>query len=262
MDFDEYWQENKRFVGLVALGLVVFLIARSVIDGTVGDAMRGERLELSKAQKKLSNAMYDARARDSARRDNQALEAVVAELSEAVAFEPRARFTLADTRSASSRYHGILANARDELLPLAGRNNMALDTDLGQPELSPTRPEDIERYLEGLDVVDRIVRLAVECRVGAMDDLQVTLDNTLRSRKGPGALEKTRVKATLEGDGRALLEFLRRTQRPEEVPGGQALVVELADLRSAKRRVGAELEVVFNVVRFAPLEEVLEEEVQ
>ena len=65
-----------------------------------------------------------------------------------------------------------------------------------------------------------------------------------------------------EGDGRALLEFLRRTQRPEEVPGGQALVVELADLRSAKRRVGAELEVVFNVVRFAPLEEVLEEEVQ
>ena len=48
---------------------------------------------------------------------------------------------------------------------------------------------------------------------------------------------------------------LRRTRarRPELVPGGQPLVIEELDMRAAKRGVGAELEIRFNVVRLAPL---------
>lgn len=262
MDLDEYWQENKRFVGFAVGALVVFLIARSILHSSVGGAVDAQRVALISAQNNLKQAMYDGRARDAAKRDNLALEAVVGELSAAVAFRTRPTFTLGDTRSATSRYHGILADTRDALLPLAGRQNMALDTDLGQPDLSPTRPEDIERYLEGLDLVDRLVRLAADCGVGAVDDLQVTLDTALRSREGVGAIEKTQVKAKLEGNGRALLEFLRRSQRAESVAGGQALVIEFVDMRQAKRRVGAELDVIFNVVRFAPIEDVLDEEVQ
>lgn len=262
MDFDEYWQENKRFVGFAVGAFIVFLIARSIIGSTVGDAVASERASLTSAQAKLRAAMYDARARDAAKRDNQALEEVVAELSAAVAFQPRPRFTLGDGRSASSRYHGILADTRDQLLPLAGRQNMALDTDLGQPDLSPTRAEDIERYLEGLDLVDRMTRVAIDCGVRAVEDVQVTLDKSLRTRDGVGAIEKTQVKASLEGSGQALFEFLRQTQRPERVPGGQALVIEFADLRTAKRTSGAELDVIFNVVRFGPIEDILEEEMQ
>ena len=59
-----------------------------------------------------------------------------------------------------------------------------------------------------------------------------------------------------------LLEFLRLTQRAERVAGGQTLIVESADLRTAKRASCAELEVIFNVVRFAPIEDVLDQEVQ
>ena len=262
MDFDEYWQENKRFVGYVAAALIVFMIARSVIDSTVGGEVRSERLALKSAQDKLKTAMYDGQARVKAKIDNRELTEVVDQLSQAVGFVPRPAFELTDSRSASSRYHSTLANTRDELLPLAGRHNMALDADLGQPELSPTRAEDIERYLEGLDLVDRMVRLAVDAGVTSMEGVQVTLDNSLRSREGVGALERTRVKAKLAGSGRALLEFLRLTQRAERVAGGQTLIVESADLRTAKRASGAELEVIFNVVRFAPIEDVLDQEVQ
>ena len=135
MDFDEYWQENKRFVGYVAAALIVFMIARSVIDSTVGGEVRSERLALKSAQDKLKTAMYDGQARDKAKIDNRELTEVVDQLSQAVGFVPRPAFELTDSRSTSSRYHSTLANTRDELLPLAGRHNMALDADLGQPEL-------------------------------------------------------------------------------------------------------------------------------
>ncbi|MBC8451141.1 MAG: hypothetical protein H8D72_00365 [Planctomycetes bacterium] len=253
MDFDEYWQENKRFVGLVFAALVVFLIARGVVSSTLGGDVQAAARALSNAEGKLKAPMYDTRDRDAARKENEALKAVVAQLSEAVAFVPREGFDLVDVRSASSRYHGTLARVREELLPLAGRANMALDGDLGQPALSPTRSEEIGRYLEGLDLVDRVVRLAIDTRVSGVESLKVTLDSGLRSKEGVGEIERTRVSATLVGSGASLLEFLRRARRPELVPGGQPLVIEELDMRAAKRGVGAELEVRFNVVRLAPL---------
>jgi len=249
MDFDEYWQENKRFVGLVFAGFVIFLIARGVVSSTLGGDVKAQRLALSKAENKLKNAMYDSRDRDAAKAQNEELRALVTTLSEAVAFVPREGFNLDGARSASSRYHGTLAKVREELLPSAGRANMALDGDLGQPELSPTRSEEIGRYLEGLDLVDRIVQLAIETRVSGVDGLQVSLDPALRSKDGVGDIERTRVKAKLEGTGDRLLEFLRRARRPELVPGGQPFVIESIDMRTQKRGLGAELELTFNVVR-------------
>jgi hypothetical protein len=249
MDFDEYWQENKRFVGFVLAALVVFLIARGIVSSTLGGDVKAARIALSKAESKLKTPMYDARDRDAAKRVNAELKTLVEELSAAVAFVPRKGFDLEGARSASSRYHSTLASVREELLPLAGRANMALDGDLGQPDLSPTRSEEIGRYLEGLDLVDRIVRLAIATHVARVEDLQVTLDPALRSKDGVGALERTRVRATLGGDGQELLEFLRRARRAESVPGGQPFVVESVDMRTAKRGVGAELELILDVVR-------------
>ena len=254
MDFDEYWQENKRFVSLVCVALVVFLIARGVISSTLGGDVKAASRALTNAEKKLKTPMYDARDRDAAKAQNVALTALVDRLSREVEFVPREGFDLEGARSATSRYHGTLARVREELLPMAGRANMGLDGDLGQPDLSPTRPEEIGRYLAGLDLVDRMVRLAIDTRVARVEGIHVALDPALRSKDGVGSIERTRVRATLGGTGDRLLEFLRRARRPELVPGGQPFVVESVDMRSAKRGVGAELEVTFNVVRLAPVE--------
>lgn len=249
MDFDEYWQENKRFVGLVFAAFVVFLIARGVISSTLGGDVKAQTLALSKAEGKLKTAMYNAQDRDAAKAQNDELRALVGALAEEVEFVPRPGFDLEGARSASSRYHSTLAKVREELLPRAGRANMALDGDLGQPELSPTRSEEIARYLEGLDLVDRIAQLAIETRVAGVDDLVVSLDPALRSKDGVGDLERTRVRAKLDGSGDRLLEFLRRSLRPELVPGGQPFVIEHIDMRTKKRGGGAELDLIFNVVR-------------
>lgn len=251
MDFDEYWQENKRFVTIVCAGLILFLIGRKVVSSTLGADVKVEARALSSAEKKLKNPMYNARDRDAAKRENETLKAVVAELAEAVAFVPRRDFTLVGARSASSRYHSTLAKVRDELLLLAGRASMVLERDLGMPQLSPTRSEEIGRFLEGLDLIERVARLAMDSHVDSVEDLGVVLDTSLDTKDGVGYMERTRVRATLEGSGSSLLEFLRRSRRAELVLGGQPLVIEAVDLRSAKRGDGAELKVTFNVVRLA-----------
>ena len=102
MDFDEYWQENKRFVGLVFAALVVFLIARAVVFSTLGGDVQAAARALSNAETKLKTPMYDVHDRDAAQAENEALKVVVDRLSAAVAFAPREGFDLGDARSASS----------------------------------------------------------------------------------------------------------------------------------------------------------------
>src|SRR5204863_482021 len=77
-------------------------------------------------------------------------------------FAPRPAFAFDPAKgSASNQYFATVSSVREELLTLAGRNNMRIAEDLGLPALSPTRESEIVRYLEALDLVDRAVRLAL-----------------------------------------------------------------------------------------------------
>ncbi len=253
MDFDEYWQENKGFVGTVFAGFVVILIAYLVIGNTLGEDVQSAKRTLGSAEAKLRTAMYDSKARDAATEANEGLEAVLAELEASVAFQPREGFDLENAISGSSRYHRVLADLRDELLPLAGRRSMVLARDLGQPDLSPTRDEEILRYLEALDMIDRVVRLGLDLGIERIEKIHVVLDAGLRSKDGVGAVERTRVEFDLGGGGDALLELLRKSQYPTAVLGGQALTLGPVDMRPAKRNKDSEASVSFYVVRLAEL---------
>jgi len=253
MDFDEYWQENKRFVGIVFAGLVVFMIVYAVIGGTLGEGVQSSRRTLNSTEGKLRTAMYDSSARDQAKRQNEALDVVLGDLEAAVAFEARDEFTLEGAISASSRYHRVLADLRDRLLPVAGRANLILDRDLGQPDLSPTREEEIVRYLEALDLVERVVSLGIDQQLARVENIHVVLDSGLRSKDGVGAIERTRVEFEFGGSGAAILELLRRAQEPDRVLGGQALMLGEVDMKPAKRSQESEATVSFLVVRLAEL---------
>lgn len=253
MDFDEYWQENKGFVGVVLAGLAVFVIARMVIAGTLGEDVNAARRTLNGAEQKLRTAMYDADARDAAQTANAGLQEVRGRLEAGAAFVPREGFDLEGAISPSSRYHRVLADLRDGLLPEAGRANLVLDRDLGQPDLSPTREEEIVRYLEAMDLVERVVRLGLDLGLERIEDVQVTLDPALRGKEGVGTVERTRVRFELGGSGAALLELLRRSQQPDRVLGGQALALGPVDVRPAKRTDDSEATVSFYVVRLAEL---------
>lgn len=243
MDLEELWQRNKRFLGGLALGVLAFLVATWAIDAAYGRDLRAERARRARLEKEQAEPRYDASARAAAEERERALRASLARLVEAAAFRPREGF-LPDGTSAINRYHRTVAEVRERALTAAGRAGLFVDRDLGLPELSPAREEEVQRYLEGLDAVERALDCALQAGVARVDDVAIRPDPSLTSRAGPGPVERTRVELVLAGDPGALARFLVLTQR-----AGAPLTLRAADLvpprgRSSEARLAVELTLV------------------
>ena len=248
MDFADFWQENKRFVLSVAGGGLALLIGLGLIDRFLGQDLRGAQRSIASATQALKNPMYGASQLADAQAENKALRATVATLSEAVAFESREEFRLRDDAgSASSQFFAITSQTRDDLLRQAGRRGLRLPETLGLPGLSPTSEDEIERTLEGFDVVDRVVRLALETGVERIDDMQIRLDPSLGTRKGVGRIERTRIEVTLSGDSAPLVAFLERTQSDRF--GAPLLIEDFEIVPARRKRSEARLDVKFVACR-------------
>ena len=201
---NEYWQENKRFVTMVAVGALVFLIAYLVLDGKYKSAIQSKNVQRSKLDGELKQSLYTTADLDAAEEENEALNAAVGALAAQADFEPRAMFRLRDgAASAGSQYLSALSEVREDLIPRANRNNLKLDPGLGMPALSPTREDQIERYLEALDIIDSIANLAIDVGVRRIDKIDIRLDPGLGTRQGVGRIERTRVKFSFEGAAHA-----------------------------------------------------------
>jgi hypothetical protein len=215
MDLNDFWQENKRFVLLVTGGLLAFLIGMLVVDSLYGSELKRMNTRLTKAQNGLKSSMYQRRDLDAARDENERLRTALSELREAVEFAPRPEFA-PGSGPAANRYFAVVSEVRDDLTERAGRAGLALDAELGLPGLSPTREAEILRYLEGLDLVDRVARLALEVGVRRMEKIRITLDSRLVNKKGIDGLEKTLVGMQLYGPSPALVRLVLLTQQPRE----------------------------------------------
>jgi len=251
MNLEEYWQENKRFVTTVAIGLIVFLIGtvsiNSIWSGERNDVL-GERNQL---RNRMRKPLFSSGDRREAEAENEALVAALERLQAELEFKPRARFVRDSEkyRTAASQYMRVAADVRDELLPLANRRRLKLDEGLGMPELSPTDEGEIVRYLEALDLVERIVRLAADPDVGVarIPELRVRPDPVFFSKGKAASVERTRVEARLEGTSLALLRWLWRTQRSES---GIPLAIEELELSSTSDETDeARIDVTFVIPR-------------
>ena len=60
MDLNAYWQENRRFLLLVAGGVLAFLLGQFLIQSFIGGDLRAEQTALRRAKTKLAEPMYDA----------------------------------------------------------------------------------------------------------------------------------------------------------------------------------------------------------
>lgn len=248
MDLEAYWQENKNFVTTVGVGALVFLVAWWIVGGwhdAESTALTRENRDLGN---KLKLEMYDAVARDAARNEAHDLEQKLETLRDAVEFEPRPRFRI-DPRSGSiaTQYLRATADTSEQLLSLANRSNVFLDPTLGLPELSPTTEGEIVRYLEALDLVDRVVQLAVGVGVQRIDEVRIYLDSAMDVRAASGEIERTRVRFVLSGPSQPLVRLLGRTQR---LDGGAALVLDTVEMSSSSTELDrAKLELVLAIPR-------------
>jgi len=249
VNLEEYWQENRRFVLGLAGGLVLFLIGLYVADAVYGTELRSARAQEAKIKRDLAQPMFTRAQLAEAEEDRERLRAAVDTLASTVAFAEREEFRLREgLGSASAQYHEIVGRLRDELLPAAARRNLRLEATLGLPKLSPTRASDIERYLSGLDLVERVARLAIDEGVGRMEELAIRLDPEYVSRRGTGEIETTEVHVQLSGSAVALMRVLARLERPED--GTQPATLRRMDWGSSRHREGdASIELVLVVAR-------------
>jgi hypothetical protein len=249
MDLGAYWQENKRFVLVVAAGLVLFLIGfaveTSIYRGKINAAQRAIQLN----QNQLRDMKFTASDLSEVKAENEALVAASARLSQAARFQPRPEFVPDASRGPSANHYlRTLSRVREELLQRANRAGLGLDSSLGMPELSPTAEHEIVRTLEALDLVETVCDLAIRARAERVDKIQVRLDPGHGSREGVGAIERTRVQFTLTASSLAAARVLVWTQRPPA--GGRVLPIdklEMSPLRGRSDQV--RLDVTFVIAR-------------
>jgi len=252
MDFNEYWQENKRFVTSVAIGALIYLISSMLITNSVGDDLNRVKGNLRGVTTDLKKGRFSTADKSRAEEQNEALLRSVAALTEIVAFQPRPEFRIDAGRPVGSQYVERVSAVRDDLLRRAGRNKLRLPEDLGLPALAPTRDEEILRHLHALDLIERVVSTAIEFDVERIDKIEIKLDPGLYSRQGVGRLEQTRVRMKLSGASGPLVDLLAHTQSPD---GGAALMIdELEILPERNKAQSSRMEVVFLVSYVQPLE--------
>jgi hypothetical protein len=258
MDLNSYWQENKRFLLTVAGGVLVFGIGTMLVGKYFGDELeRQQRVAANTRTKLAREAMYTPKDLADAQAENEALTRTVDALTKACSFEPRPQFVLDPKKgSPSNQYFAVVSAVREDLLRQAGRANMRVPEDLGLPNLSPTREPDIVRFLEGLDLVDRVVRMALASGCERIDKIEIRLDPRLNSREGVGQIETSRINFTFSGKGAPLVQLLLESQQPGEndangVPLGGPLLIEKSEMLPTRTGTEAGLDVTFVCARVA-----------
>lgn len=246
MDLNDFWQANKRFVVTVAGGVLVFFTGVLLINNLFGSELDAQEALKIKDNSALAGALYSPSDLDLLRVENQKLLAAHQALAKATVFETRPAFA-PSTGSMSNRYFEVVAATRDELLPAAGRVGIPLPEDLGLPALAPIKDEHIVRTLEGLDVIDRTLRLGFEAGIGRVETIEIKLDSRLLSGKPLEALEKTLVTFKMRGTALSLTRLVLMMQRSPQMRVG---VLEKVDfLAGGAREDDARLELTLAVVR-------------
>ena len=226
----------------------MFLIAHSFLGGHFKEDISEKNRKIEKYKRELAEGLYSKQDLMQAEVDNESLLGAVEALEYGVAFRSREDFQIDDSGvSPSNQYLSALGDVRDELLPRANRASLRMDEDFGMPKLSPTKPDEIERYLEALDVISTVVDSAIDARVRRIEKIQVRLDAGLSSKAGVGRVEKTRVAMKLVGDSLALARVIAATQRSE---GGRTLHIGDLEMASSRQRDDeVRMDVTFFVVR-------------
>lgn len=254
MDLNDFWQENKKLLIAIGCGLLVFLIGNLFIESSYGDDLRSTRRARDAERQKLTKERYSTSDREVAHDENEALVAALRDLAAGVAFRPRPAFVVDPTLgSPGAQYFTRLEEVRESLSLAAGRARLVPpDDSWGIEALATNELPVLERHLEALDVIDRVVRLAIDAGVQRIDRIQVTLDPGFGGREGLGHVERTAVSFALTTSSVSLTRLLRMSQN--EAAAGQPLALgefTVKGLPSRPEQVKADL--VFHVVRLHDL---------
>jgi hypothetical protein len=155
MDLHEIWQENKRWILGCVAGLLVYLIAHSIIGGIYDN--RAVDSSIRSAQKAISDEQYRVAELGRARDNDRQIQAAFQELHKAMHLPVPEAFRVPAGEDHELFWARRKREVADMLLNLAAEANI----DLNEAAFrwpSPVERADIERALVALCVLDQAVQ--------------------------------------------------------------------------------------------------------
>ncbi len=155
MDAHELWQDNKRWILGVVLGVLVFWIAGQVIAGLYGRSAVERRLATAQAALK-GQSFYAAPALAAAQREREELDAARARLQAALVFQPGQDFVLESKVTHDLHWDEVNRRVRRALIARAEALGVELpQKNLEWPPTPPTR-EETQIALVGLSLGEQV----------------------------------------------------------------------------------------------------------
>ena len=193
-DLNAFLQDNKKFLAGAFLGVGVFFAGYALVDSYAGADLRASRNEVAAYRAKMGNAqLYSAKNLEAAKDQQKQLEATVKTLMKRLAFVPREAFMLKDGGpSPANQYIGIATSMRERRLDEARSRGIDLVDNVGIPDRSPTEVEEIRRTLRTLDLIDRVLDLAIAPGTRSIDKITLVSERG-GERTGRSIAEEIRV---------------------------------------------------------------------
>jgi len=243
MNFDAFWQTHRRFILGFAGGVVLFFILLALTGGGAKKRFKSQSSQVARTRLELARSgLYTSSQVSSLRQELAQVQSRVASLAASSLPPFRERFQVPAGVSPAQHYISLSGEMRDELVGWSLRRNCEIDNSLGLPPVSPTEAQQIERVLRGLDVVERVVRLAVENGAAEVDKIRIA---DKRQRRGRNASDLDITPVTLEVVFRQqsptpFLRALLAEQDAGRPTGLQSLEMAAPDGRRQERRVTLE----------------------
>lgn len=210
MDFEEIWSDHKGFIIAVGVTLIALLIFLGVKSAMFSDPTNRAVVAARGAQ---STLMRETRVTggdlDQLRDEAGELEKRLGELKERVEIEIPTAFVLPEA-NAKSTYAKVLQDTRDKVADVAGIKNVRVPYELGVPNITPNTRDEMERFLRGLYVVERMVSYGIDAGVSRFESLEV------KPGRGGSFLRETRVQVRVLTDGPALARLMDRALDPAD----------------------------------------------
>lgn len=194
MNFDAFWQTHRRFILGLAGGLVAFFILLAITGGGAKDRLTKAKGSIGRSRRQMQgNELYASNQVGILQQRLEDLQLRNSLLAERNLPDFRPRFQIPTGTPPAQHYISLTGEMRDELIGWALRRNCEVDSSLGLPPVSPSQPQQIERVLRGLDVVDRVVHLAVDFGASEVEKIRVAQKRRRRSGRNVSPLDITPV---------------------------------------------------------------------
>lgn len=257
MNLDALWQRNRRYLLGFLGGTLGFFLLLWLLTSSPAARLEAARRSIARATQDLRDEMYGEGEEREAQRRLEDLRARNAELSARALALWRPEYRLPADKAPAQHYIELSGALRQDLIGWALRNDCEVDPTLGLPPVSPTQAVSVERVLRGLDVAERVVRLAVQHGAKAVEKMAIS-ERARRSGPARGALlDLTPVELEVVFEDRSIAPFLRalldegEQRRPLGLAG-----IEIAAPNPRKRERRVLLEFAVGVMPETAAEEV------